>query len=405
MVTFLIIVAIALASLAVWQLLRVFEGTAKLKGGDSFVPTDAENKYQGRMMLLFMFGYFAFFAWLYVRYAPHFLPESASEHGLVLDQLLDFNFLIITVVFVITHVFLFYFAFKYTYSSDRKATFFTHSNKLELLWTTVPAVFLAVIIVYGLSAWMDITDEAPEGSLTIELYPKQFDWTARYSGSDSLLGASNYNMISGVNPLGVITNGSLTSKQQELTEEIAGLKEELETVPKGGLKEEEIIETIGKRERQLARVSSFEGLEAASLVAGDDDILVKTEFYLPVGESVEFIFRSRDVIHSAYMPHFRAQMNCVPGMTTSLNFISRKTTEEMREITDNPDFDYLLLCNKICGAAHYNMQMVIKVVEPEVYSKWITEQETFAESIQPADEEGMAEATNVTRNEISMIEQ
>lgn len=404
MVTFLIIVAIVLASLAVWQLMRVFEGTAKLKGGVSYVPTDGENKYQGKMMLLFMFGYFAFFAWLYVRYAPHFLPESASEHGLVLDDLLNFNFLIITLVFVITHVFLFYFAFKYTYSSERKATYFTHSNKLELLWTTVPAVFLAVIIVYGLKAWLEITDEAPEGSLTVELYPKQFDWTARYSGADSVLGASNYNMISGTNPLGVITEGSLSAMQQELSDDIASLKEQLEAAPKGGLKEAELIETIGKRERQLARVSSFEGLEAAALAAGDDDILVKTEFYLPVGESVEFIFRSRDVIHSAYMPHFRAQMNCVPGMTTTLNFVSRLTTEQMREKTGNPDFDYLLLCNKICGAAHYNMKMVIKVVEPEVYRQWITEQETFAKSLVP-EEEGMAEEIKLSGNEISMIEQ
>lgn len=404
MVTILIILAIALASLAVWQLVRVFEGTSKLKKDTSFVPTDAENSYQGKMMFLFMFGYFAFFAWLYVKYVPLLLPESASEHGVLLDQLLGFNFLIITIVFVVTHVFLFYFAYKYTFSKDRKAYFYTHSNKLELLWTTVPAVFLAVIIVYGLSAWIDITDDAPEGSLTIELYPKQFDWTARYSGADSTLGASNYNMISSSNPLGVITNSSVTQMQAELKADIAYFEEELAKAPKGGIKDEELTESIAKRHRQLDRVSSFEGLDVASLTSGNDDVLVKSEFYIPKGKSIEFIFRSRDVIHSAYMPHFRAQMNCVPGMTTTLNFIPTITTEEMRAKTNNPEFEYMLLCNKICGAAHYNMKMVIKVVEQEEYNKWIAEQKTFNESIQPADEE-VASEINTTGNAISMIEQ
>ena len=404
MVTILIILAIVLTSFAIWQLVRVFEGTSKLKDDSSFVPTDAENSYQGKMMFVFMLGYFAFFAWLYVEYVPLLLPESASEHGVLLDQLLGFNFLIITIVFVVTHVFLFYFAYKYTFSKDRKAYFYTHSNKLELLWTTVPAVFLAVIIVYGLSAWIDITDEAPENSLTIELYPKQFDWTARYSGMDSTLGASNYNMISTFNPLGVITNGSVAQMQEELKADIVYYQEELEKAPKGGIKDEELTESIAKRKRQLERVASFEGLSAASLVSGDDDILVKSEFYVPRGKSVEFIFRSRDVIHSAYMPHFRSQMNCVPGMTTTMNFIPTITTEEMRAKTNNPEFEYMLLCNKICGAAHYNMKMVIKVVEQEEYNKWISEQKTFNQSIQPADED-VASKISISGMEISMIEQ
>jgi cytochrome c oxidase subunit 2 len=404
MVTFLIIVAIVLAGLAIMQLMRVFEGTTKLKGGDNTLPTNSENIYQSRMMLAFVAGYFIFFAWLMAEFGDKLLPESASEHGVVLDNLLNFNFAIITLVFVITHVALFYFAYKYVFSSERKALFFTHSNKLELLWTTVPAVFLAVIIVYGLNAWWDITDDAPAGSLNIELYPKQFDWTARYAGSDTTLGASNYNMISGTNPLGLITKGSIAAFTAELREEVVGLKEQLEAAPKGGLKEEELTETIAKRERQLKRIATFESLNEASLAAGNDDVLVKNEFYIPVNRSVNFTFRSRDVIHSAYMPHFRAQMNCVPGMTTSFNFLPTFTTAEMRQKTGNDEFEYYLLCNKICGAAHYNMKMVIKVVSEEEYNNWISEQKTFAESFQPA-EEGMTEVNQPTGNEISMIEQ
>ncbi|GAB5538049.1 MAG: hypothetical protein Salg2KO_01520 [Salibacteraceae bacterium] len=402
MVIILIILSIGLAVLSVAQLMRVFEASAKLKGESSPLPTDAENKYQSKMMLVFLLGYFAFFIWLVAKYGDQLLPVSASEHGVALDNLLNFNFAIITLVFAITHIYLFYFAFKYVFNKDRKAYYYTHSNKLELLWTTVPAVFLAVIVIWGLGEWIDITmDEQPKDAIVIELYPKQFDWTARYAGSDSTLGASNYNMISTTNPLGVITGASLTQKIAELKEEIAEYEAELAEAPEGGLKEEELTERIAKWNRQLENVSSFQSLN--TLEGGNDDILVKTEFVIPKGRDIAFKFRSRDVIHSAYMPHFRAQMNCVPGMITEFTFKPTITTSEMREITGNDAFDYILLCNKICGAAHYNMQMNIKVVEEEEFNKWMSEQKTFAEVIGPADD-----ATASTTNEeveLSMIEQ
>jgi cytochrome c oxidase subunit II len=402
MITFLIILSIVLAVLAVGQLMRVFEATSKLKGEVSPLPTDAENKYQAKMMLVFLFGYFSFFVWLVARYGEFLLPESASEHGIVLDNLLDFNWYIIILVFVITHVYLFYFPFKYVFNKDRKAYYYTHSNKLELLWTTVPAIFLSVIIVYGLSAWVDITmDETPKDAISIELYPKQFDWTARYAGVDSTLGNSNYNMISTSNPLGVITPASLAQKIAEIEAEIAEFESELSLAPEGGLKQEELTELIAKRNRQLEKVKSFEALEG--LNRGNDDILVKSEFLIPINREVAFQFRSRDVIHSAYMPHFRAQMNCVPGMVTEFHFKPIITTDQMREKTQNPEFDYILLCNKICGAAHYNMQMTIKVVEEEEYNKWLAEQATFNDGFTVSDETATTEEKSES-NEISMIE-
>jgi cytochrome c oxidase subunit 2 len=406
MITILVIISIVLAVLAVVQLVRVFESTAKLQGGTSPVPTDSENRYQAKMMLVFMFAYFSFFAWLYARYGDKLLPESASEHGVGLDTLLGFNFAVISLVMVITHIFLFYFAYKYVYNKDRKALYFTHSSKLEMIWTVIPAIFLAVIVIYGLSAWIDMTiKDAPKDSIQIELYPKQFDWTARYSGSDSTLGASNYNMISTTNPLGVITDASIEMSLAEMKDDITSLEAELETVPKGGVKDEEITELIAKRKRQVAKIKSFSGLDVASLAGGKDDILVKSEFYIPVGKEVNFQFRSRDVIHSAYMPHFRAQMNCVPGMTTQFHFKPTITTDEMRSKTQNDEFDYILLCNKICGAAHYNMKMTIKVVSEEDYYKWLSEQETFAQSIAPEDADMVLESNELKGNEISMIEQ
>jgi cytochrome c oxidase subunit II len=108
------------------------------------------------------------------------------------------------------------------------------------------------------------------------------------------------------------------------------------------------------------------------------------------------------------MPHFRAQMNCVPGMVTQFNFVPTVTTEEMRQdeaivakvnkinairskksaelvakgeaALDPYTFDYLLLCNKICGKSHYNMQMKIVVESPEDFKKWLAEKPTLVSS-------------------------
>ena len=143
------------------------------------------------------------------------------------------------------------------------------------------------------------------------------------------------------------------------------------------------------------------GVDMSDLNAQDDKQLSAVEpiMYLPKGRKIVFKFRSQDVLHSAYMPHFRAQMNCVPGMVTEFGFTPKFTTEEMRvqsevvaktavinkirkEKGEEPyEFDFILLCNKICGASHYGMQMKIVVVEQEEFNKWYSEQPTLGENL------------------------
>ncbi len=174
--------------------------------------------------------------------------------------------------------------------------------------------------------------------LVIEVYAKQFKWEARYAGNDNTLGQGNVNFIKGINTMGVNMDDQYSK----------------DDVP--------------------------------------SDVL-----YLPKGRKVVFNFRSQDVIHSAYMPHFRAQMNCVPGMVTHFAFTPSVTTQEMRKNQDivnkvnninairkekgedSYEFDYLLLCNKICGSSHYNMQMKIVVVEEAEFNTWLASQKTMAQ--------------------------
>lgn len=359
MIKFLVYVAIILTVLAVGYLVRVFELASSLKGKKTEEITDKDNRLMSRLMMLFLITFFLFVIWNLYSYVPKMLPLAASVHGVELDWLFNFNMAILFFVFTITHILLFYFAYKYYGRKGNTATYLPHNNKLEMIWTVIPAIVLAVIVIYGIKTWNKITEVASTESMVVEIYAKQFDWTARYSGADNTLGASNYKLITSMNDLGMDS----TSKE------------------------------------------------------GMDDIIVKNELHLPVGKEVEFKFRSQDVIHSAYFPHFRAQMNCVPGMTTMLHFTPTITTadmrkdpvviEQMRGINavrvkrvpkfgendfapgdEKPvEFDYILLCNKICGRNHYNMQMKVIIDRQEDYDKWIASKKPFYAKAAPAEPE------------------
>ncbi|MFN5629453.1 MAG: cytochrome c oxidase subunit II [Bacteroidota bacterium] len=317
--TLLIIIVATLAITAFYYLSIIMQQTSVLKGAKEEQVTEKDNWINAKLMFAFLIFIIGFFIWQIAEYKHVILPESASEHGNEIDTLWDFNMYIVIAVFVLTNAVLFLFASKYYYKKGNKATFFAHSTKLEMIWTIIPAIVLSVIIIYGLRTWNHITTPASKDALTIELYAKQFDWTARYPGMDGQLGKTNYRLITDVNPL------ALDEKDN----------------------------------------------------ASMDDIITKGEFHIPVGKEVNFVFRSRDVIHSAFMPHFRAQMNCVPGMETYFHFKPIITTAEMRKKLNKQDFDYVLLCNKICGASHFNMQMNIIVESEADYKAWLAKQKSF----------------------------
>jgi len=335
---FLVILAIVLLIIAGHQLLRIIELSRGLKKTTEWHVTDSDNNMMGKAMLAFMVLFFGFFFWQVNRWIDRSLPPASSEHGEKYDQLWDANMYLISFVFLATNFFLFWHAYKYRGNSKAQAKYFAHDNRLEMVWTVVPALALAFIIIFGLKYWNEITEQSEDpNKVVVELYAKQFDWTARYTGKDGKLGSTDYRQISGGNSVGMDTAD----------------------------------------------------------VVGYDDLLVKNEFHIPVGKEVELQIRSRDVIHSVYLPHFRAQMNAVPGMVTYFKFKPTKTTAEMRkdpyviklmeginkqrakENKEPVEFDYTLLCNKICGASHYNMQMNLIVESEADYKAWLAKQKAF----------------------------
>lgn len=383
MTKLLIIVVLVLGVLAIVRLSRVYELTATLRGKREEDISDRDNRMNARFWWLFCVLYFGFFIWLLFAYADRMLPVAASEHGVWTDQLLDVNWAIIFIVFFLTNLLLFYFAGRYVYDKQRRAYYLAHNNKLELLWTVVPAIVLIGIIIYGLTIWNRITAKSPEGTTQVELYAKQFDWTARYPGKDGLLGATDFRLINDNNPLGIVTKESIAKRLTELAYSINISVEKLtnEGAYLPPAKVAELSEKVEREKRMMRRITNLkvmmeqdmrENGEASSYAHGADDVVIK-EFHLPVRRDVELVIRSRDVIHSAYIPHLRAQMNAVPGMSTRFHMKPTITTDSMRVVVDNDKFDFVLLCNKICGASHYNMQMPLVVESQTAYDAWYAE--------------------------------
>lgn len=351
----LILIVVVLLGIAIWQLTKIFDLTQVGRVADkSEIANEKDNNVNGYLMFGFLGFIYIFTIYSLLKWGHLVLGTPASEHGKDYDNLMMISMVLIFFVQTITQALLHYFAFKYRGQKDTKALYFADNDKLEFIWTIIPVIVLAGLILYGLYAWTNImfVDEEEE-VIYVELYAKQFSWEARYGGDDNALGKANVRFIEGINTVGV---------------------------------------------------------DMSDPNAQDDKIV--NELHLPVGKKVVFKIRSQDVLHSAYMPHFRAQMNCVPGMVTQFAFTPTVTTDQMRQdpaivekvaniniirakksaelvakgetALDPYTFDYLLLCNKICGPSHYNMQMKIVVESEADYKKWLKEKPTLASAIKDA---------------------
>ncbi len=377
-----ILLVIVLGAIAVAQLVRVYEHTLKLKKTSEHDINDRDNNLNAWLMLLFMFFQFGGYIYLMLAYGWTGRGPSASIEGEETDWLLNLNIIIISAVFFLTNFLLFYFSYKYVRKPGVKATFISHNNKLELIWTVIPAVVLAVIIILGLRTWNSLTSIGSDKAVVIELYAKQFDWTARYSGEDNVLGKFDYKLTTGTNELGIITTKTIEDAivdREKKVNDINKLLSDADTVMSDSLIETKEF-TLSHNERILRSLYQLKENHKVELdKQAEDDIIVKGVLVLCVDQEYEFNFRAMDVLHSAYFPHFRAQINAVPGMTTRTKFTPIMTTDEMRKIKNDPKFKYVLLCNKICGKAHYKMKMDIEVLSKAEFAAWMLakKKETF----------------------------
>ncbi len=276
------------------------------------------NKTNAFILLLFLISGMALLFWYSITYFDDYQLPIASEHGVTTDRLFWITMAITGFVFIVTQILLFYFSFKYQHNDKRKALFFPENNKLEIIWTILPAIVLTTLVIYGLIVWNKVMAPAPEEAEVVEIMGYQFAWRVRYPGKDGKLGSYDFRKI-------------------DVTNEF--------------------------------------GLDFSDKAAYDD--FMPRELHLPKGKPVEFRIRARDVLHSVFAPHFRLKMDAVPGMPTRFWFVPTKTTEEMREETGNSDFNYEIACTEVCGKGHFSMRLLVIVHEAEEYEKWKAEQQPW----------------------------
>jgi cytochrome c oxidase subunit 2 len=377
------LIVIVLGVIAIAQLVRVYELSSKLRNRGEHEISSRDNNLNGRLMFAFMILMYAFFLYLVMEYGWTGRGEAASTIGRETDWLLNVNFVIIILVFFLTNTLLFYFSYKYVKKPGVKALYFPHNNKLEMLWTVVPACVLAVIIILGLKKWNEATDVAGKEAIRVELFSKQFDWTARYAGEDNQLGKFDYKLTTDKNELALITAATIDSAIFQMENGATGIhalesKLNDRTIMLVPEEREKMVDDLSRKERLIRLLYQMKEHHDDKIDAmAYDDIIQKDTLYLCVNKEYEFNFRSKDVIHSAYFPHFRAQMNTVPGMTTRFKFIPDITTKDMRAKMNNDKFNYILMCNKICGGAHYKMKMIVVVLPESEYKTWMKTKQTF----------------------------
>jgi cytochrome c oxidase subunit II len=321
---YLTIAAILLLYVIIFQIAKASEYVDILKGEER--SRRHNNKVNGFLMIAFLILGLIGVYYCHEILKGRLLGESASVEGEKVDSMMNLTILITGIVFFITQILLFWFAFKYQEKENRKAYFFPHNNKLEVIWTVIPAIVLTVLVVIGLRNWFIFTGEPPRNALVVEVVGKQFGWIYRYPGKDNTFGKRYFrNIDDATNWLGLIWADN------------AGMNQKADP-------------------------------------AAYDDILLQQTVYVVKGRPVKFVIGSRDVIHDVGLPHFRMKMDAVPGIPTTLWFTPKFTTKEMKEKTGNPDFQYEISCDQMCGNGHYSMKGVVEVVTQQEFDLWMAKQ-------------------------------
>jgi cytochrome c oxidase subunit II len=312
-----IIVALLLGFIIVFQIAKASEYVSILKGEEK---TRKDNNRINAFLLLVFLVVGLFGVWYCnERLKGKILPPETSDHGEKIDTMMWITLAITFVVFVITQILLFWFAYKYQEKEGQTAYYYPHNNKLEIIWTVIPAITLTVLVGFGLFYWFQITGEAPKDAQVIEVTGSQFKWEFRYPGADKKLGKKYYKNINEEksNPLG------------------------------------QIWEDPDNR----------------------DDKVVNGEVHVVVNKPVKLVIGAKDVIHDVGLPHFRMKMDAVPGLPTTMWFTPKYTTREMKA-KYGEDFNYEISCDQMCGPGHYGMRGVIVVESEGEFKVWLAQKQS-----------------------------
>jgi len=211
------------------------------------------------------------------------LPEGVSSYSGRIDGLFRLILWITGVIFVVVELLLLLFLFRYRHREGRRATYTHGNNRVEVVWTIVPAVICVVLALLSRRSWAEIKQQMPREALPVEITAEQFAWNIRYPGPDGRFGTA-------------------------------------------------------------------------------DDVVTLNQLHIPVGRAVVVTLRSKDVIHSFFLPEFRVKQDAVPGMSTRIWFDGQRAGH------------WEIACAELCGLGHYRMKGFITVESQEEFDKFLAEQ-------------------------------
>lgn len=344
MTGWLAVIVLALVLVIIIQIAKAVELVGLIKGEDrAYDNTRLHASLALGFLVVGMIG----MVWSLVYFVPRFLPAASSEHGPVIDAQFNITLVLTGIVFIICQIALFWFTYKYREQEGRKAHFYPDNDRLEIVWTIIPAIVMTFLVVKGMDAWYKITGPEPDDAIAIEVTGKQFGWFVRYPGADGKFGAK----------------GPLT---------LMPLKDD-----PGGDKNNHL------------------GLDWTDPASRDDIILNK--LVIPVDKPVHVRLRSIDVLHSFYLPHMRVKMDVVPGTPTRFWFTATQTTEEMKE-QEGPDFKFILACAELCGPSHFSMGADMEVIPLDSFNTWVANERPYYDAVYGSSEPSSIGSASVAQN-------
>ncbi len=148
-------------------------------------------------LLFALAALFAIGAFVYAPFSPDWwLPNTAAEphhsastFGKEIDSLFLIILWITGIVFIGTQIALVWASFAFVDRPGRVATYFHGSQRLEVIWTIIPAAILVFIALYQMGTWAQIKfrSAAPKVPPLAEITARQFQWVMRYPGPDGKL--------------------------------------------------------------------------------------------------------------------------------------------------------------------------------------------------------------------------
>jgi len=330
------ILLIVLVFIIIYQIGKASEYAAVMSGEEK-VKYKTNKVIATLLVVMFLLGMYGI--WACNKYfMSMMLPVAACESGVNYDSMFLVTVATTGAVFLATQAILFWFVFRYQSTEKRVSYYFAHSNKLELIWTTIPAIAMAILVAIGLKNWAAVTSPAPADATVVEIVGKQFNWLIRYPGKDNELGKRDF--------------------------------------------------------RKIDDANNVLGLDWTDPHNMDDIISQNGELHVVVNKPVKLLIGSRDVIHDVGLPHFRLKMDAVPGITTTLWFKPTITNDSMKIITGNPNFVYEISCDQMCGKGHYSMQGHVIVETQAEYDKWLAGQQSYYTANMPAAPAPAKDSTN-----------